>query len=343
VDACPFRWQTKYIDAETGLYYFGYRFFDSLTGRWLSRDPLEEDGGVNLYAFCGNDPVNGVDPLGLEPFKIDIFSFFRPFTANQMRKEPLPADFVEQQAALHKMAVCAATIPMAVPIVVDTALAVPADAGAAVGVFNGASGVAYETLIAPVVRNVWKPAVSWMSRSLVGKATLTILSVEASRGGKDIGPAVRASSRSGFVIIPQRVVKPPSLSTPKPQVGSTVQANGLPTYTQMELDFGQSLPWQRGESGLLLGRYRDLLRPGVKGPGEFNLSWIDVRDKLGDEVNLLANLERLKKVTDLNLPIRDVSSILDSSSIYLNGERLFLGERLTWTLKDGKWIPAGGL
>jgi RHS repeat-associated protein len=65
VDACPFRWQTKYIDAETGLYYFGYRFFDSLTGRWLSRDPLEEDGGVNLYAFCGNDPVNGVDPLGL--------------------------------------------------------------------------------------------------------------------------------------------------------------------------------------------------------------------------------------------------------------------------------------
>jgi RHS repeat-associated protein len=67
VDACPFRWQTKYIDAETGLYYFGYRFFDSLTGRWLSRDPLEEDGGVNLYAFCGNDPVNGVDPLGLRP------------------------------------------------------------------------------------------------------------------------------------------------------------------------------------------------------------------------------------------------------------------------------------
>jgi RHS repeat-associated protein len=67
VDACPFRWQTKYVDAETGLYYFGYRFFDSLTGRWLSRDPLEEDGGVNLYAFCGNDPVNGVDPLGLVP------------------------------------------------------------------------------------------------------------------------------------------------------------------------------------------------------------------------------------------------------------------------------------
>jgi hypothetical protein len=37
-----------------------------LTGRWLSRDPLAENGGVNLYAFCNNDPVNGVDGLGLD-------------------------------------------------------------------------------------------------------------------------------------------------------------------------------------------------------------------------------------------------------------------------------------
>ena len=64
-DICPFRWQTKYFDNETRLYYFGYRFFDSLTGRWLSRDPIAENGGVNLYAFYGNDPVNGVDGLGL--------------------------------------------------------------------------------------------------------------------------------------------------------------------------------------------------------------------------------------------------------------------------------------
>jgi RHS repeat-associated protein len=86
-DACPFRWQTKYIDAETGLYYFGYRFFDSLTGRWLSRDPLQEEGGVNLYAFCGNDPVNGVDPLGLESensesrtfTKEDVPRYLRPW------------------------------------------------------------------------------------------------------------------------------------------------------------------------------------------------------------------------------------------------------------------------
>jgi hypothetical protein len=35
-------------------------------GRWINRDPIAERGGVNLYGFVENDPVNGVDPLGLE-------------------------------------------------------------------------------------------------------------------------------------------------------------------------------------------------------------------------------------------------------------------------------------
>jgi RHS repeat-associated protein len=34
-------------------------------GRWLSRDPIEEDGGINLYGYVGGNPVNLVDPLGL--------------------------------------------------------------------------------------------------------------------------------------------------------------------------------------------------------------------------------------------------------------------------------------
>jgi len=39
--------------------------YDPRMGRWLSRDPIGEDGGFNLYAYCGNDPVNKHDPLGL--------------------------------------------------------------------------------------------------------------------------------------------------------------------------------------------------------------------------------------------------------------------------------------
>jgi RHS repeat-associated protein len=43
---------------------YGYRYYDPLTGRWPSRDPIEEEGGINLYGFVGNDGVNRWDVLG---------------------------------------------------------------------------------------------------------------------------------------------------------------------------------------------------------------------------------------------------------------------------------------
>ena len=46
--------------------YYGYRYYDPKTGRWPSRDPIEEEGGVNLYGFVGNDGVTSYDILGLE-------------------------------------------------------------------------------------------------------------------------------------------------------------------------------------------------------------------------------------------------------------------------------------
>jgi hypothetical protein len=45
---------------------YTYRWYDPLTGRWPSRDPIEERGGVNLYGFVGNDGTNGWDFLGLQ-------------------------------------------------------------------------------------------------------------------------------------------------------------------------------------------------------------------------------------------------------------------------------------
>jgi RHS repeat-associated protein len=45
--------------------YYGYRWYDPLTGRWPSRDPIEEDGGVNLYGFVGNDGIGRSDFKGL--------------------------------------------------------------------------------------------------------------------------------------------------------------------------------------------------------------------------------------------------------------------------------------
>jgi RHS repeat-associated protein len=43
---------------------YGYRYYDPITGRWPSRDPIDEEGGINLYGFVGNDGVNRWDILG---------------------------------------------------------------------------------------------------------------------------------------------------------------------------------------------------------------------------------------------------------------------------------------
>ena len=63
--AFPYRFSTKQQDATTGLYYYGYRFYDPVTGRWPSRDPIEEEGGNNLYGFVINTPVNYLEVNGL--------------------------------------------------------------------------------------------------------------------------------------------------------------------------------------------------------------------------------------------------------------------------------------
>ena len=65
-DAFRFRYSTKSFERETGLYYYGKRFYVPILGRWLSRDPLEEDGGVNIYVSCENNMVRDVDPFGEE-------------------------------------------------------------------------------------------------------------------------------------------------------------------------------------------------------------------------------------------------------------------------------------
>jgi RHS repeat-associated protein len=64
-DDNPFRFSTKYYDAETGFSMYPARSYTSRLGRWLNRDPAEESGGLNLYAFVINNPVNNTDPLGL--------------------------------------------------------------------------------------------------------------------------------------------------------------------------------------------------------------------------------------------------------------------------------------
>ena len=49
----------------SGVRFYGYRCYDPVTGRWPSRDPIGERGGVNLYGMVGNNGINAWDYLGL--------------------------------------------------------------------------------------------------------------------------------------------------------------------------------------------------------------------------------------------------------------------------------------
>ena len=87
--ANPFKFSTKYLDVETGLYYYGYRYYMPEMGRWCSRDPIGEESTVSRFAihadrrtrmllvlesqrppylFVHNHPVNYFDPFGLQVY-----------------------------------------------------------------------------------------------------------------------------------------------------------------------------------------------------------------------------------------------------------------------------------
>jgi len=63
------RFPGQYYDQETEFHYNYHRYYDPQTGRYLTPDPIGLAGGMNLYAYVGNDPVNGVDPTGLARWK----------------------------------------------------------------------------------------------------------------------------------------------------------------------------------------------------------------------------------------------------------------------------------
>jgi RHS repeat-associated protein len=64
-DINVYRFSSKEIHASSGLYYYGYRWYDPNLQRWVTRDPLGERGGFNLYTFCFNSVPNWSDAFGL--------------------------------------------------------------------------------------------------------------------------------------------------------------------------------------------------------------------------------------------------------------------------------------
>ena len=64
----PLRYRGYYFDSETGFYYVSSRYYDPKVGRWINADGFVSTGqdiiGYNMFAYCGNNPVNRKDPTG---------------------------------------------------------------------------------------------------------------------------------------------------------------------------------------------------------------------------------------------------------------------------------------
>ena len=65
----PFGYRGEYYDEESGLIYLRNRYYDPTTGRFINEDPIRD--GLNWYVYCGNNPVNYIDPNGLSGIKPD--------------------------------------------------------------------------------------------------------------------------------------------------------------------------------------------------------------------------------------------------------------------------------
>jgi RHS repeat-associated protein len=61
----PYFFTGRRLDDETGLYYYRTRYYHPALGRFLQTDPIGYQGGINLYAYCGNNPIILLDPSGL--------------------------------------------------------------------------------------------------------------------------------------------------------------------------------------------------------------------------------------------------------------------------------------
>jgi RHS repeat-associated protein len=67
----PFGFAGGLHDTDTNLVHFGYREYDPYTGKWTTKDPIDFNGGdSNLYGYVLQDPVNLVDPEGVQRFRL---------------------------------------------------------------------------------------------------------------------------------------------------------------------------------------------------------------------------------------------------------------------------------
>jgi RHS repeat-associated protein len=90
--ANTYRFSSKEWNDKPGTYYYLYRFYDPMLQRWLNRDPIQERGRFNLYAFISNVAVNAIDAFGLcdqVPNLLAPYPKYDPNAPNMLRPSDL--------------------------------------------------------------------------------------------------------------------------------------------------------------------------------------------------------------------------------------------------------------
>jgi len=80
------------IIAFVGMVEVANAFYDPGLQRWINRDPLEEEGGINLHSYVESDPVNSCDPLGLLDECFNLNAFYDPGLQRWINRDPLEED-----------------------------------------------------------------------------------------------------------------------------------------------------------------------------------------------------------------------------------------------------------
>ena len=86
--ATRYQYAGREWDPDTELYYYRARWYDPQARRFISEDPIGLDGGINLYAYVENDPINGVDPSGLGKLPANPSGLGPQWTLDPSHKDP---------------------------------------------------------------------------------------------------------------------------------------------------------------------------------------------------------------------------------------------------------------
>src|SRR5438094_1674656 len=85
-----YRFSSKERHANSGMYYYGYRFYDPNLQRWLNRDPLGEKTDRNLYRFAMNNALSYLDPYGLDLISLPASPPYKLGPPIQFPSPPMP-------------------------------------------------------------------------------------------------------------------------------------------------------------------------------------------------------------------------------------------------------------